>query len=193
MRPTYGWISDLEGYRLLNDIEHQFLLRLYEETNGDPAVKVSMYDIGSALGLDRDAASRVAQDLIGSELIEIRTLGGGISISAEGLAQIQSLIAGKEAADSLPATLPDDAVMNSAAAQSIEQVSNLLKAQVGQLGLDYDGLTELTADLKSMDAQLASSRPKTAVVRECLRSIRDNLQRVGENQHLSTIRRLLGE
>ena len=68
-----------------------------------------------------------------------------------------------------------------------------MKAQVGQLGLDYDGLTELTADLKSMDAQLASSRPKTAVVRECLRSIRNNLQRGGENQHLPIVRRLLGE
>ena len=177
----------------MNDIEQQFLQRLYEETGGDPAVKVSMYDIGSALGLDRDVASRVAQDLIGSELIEIRTLGGGISISEEGLAQIRDLIAEKEPADSLPASLPDDAVLNAAASRSIEEVSNLLKAQVGQLGLDYDGLTELTADLKSMDAQLASSRPKTAVVRECLRSIRDNLQRVGENQQLSIIRRLLGE
>jgi hypothetical protein len=183
----------LEGYRLLNDIEQQFLVRLYEQTHGDPAVKVSMYDIGSALGLDRDAASRVAQDLIGSELIEIRTLGGGISISTDGLAQVQNLFEGQEAADSLPASLPDDAVMNEAASRSVENISNLLKAQVGQLGLDYDGLTELTADLKSMDAQLASSRPKTAVVRECLRSIRNNLQRMGENQHLSSIRRLLGE
>ena len=57
----------------MNDIEQQFLLRLYEESHGDPAIKVSMYDIGAALGLERDAASRVAQDLIGSELIEIRT------------------------------------------------------------------------------------------------------------------------
>lgn len=157
-------------------------------------MKLHEFQIGhGSAGAEGHGDSRVAQDLIGSELIEIRTLGGGISISEEGLAQIRDLIAEKEPADSLPASLPDDAVLNAAASRSIEEVSNLLKAQVGQLGLDYDGLTELTADLKSMDAQLASSRPKTAVVRECLRSIRDNLQRVGENQQLSIIRRLLGE
>ncbi len=64
----------------------QFLIQLFEQTKGDSTVQVSMYDIGDQLGLDRDIASTVAQELIGSMLVEIRTLSGGIGISADGIA-----------------------------------------------------------------------------------------------------------
>lgn len=177
----------------MNDLEQQFLLRLYEQSHGDPTVQVSMYDIGTYLGLDRDAASKVTQGLIGSQLVEIRTLGGGIAISAEGLAEAENLAAGKQAEEELPASLPKDVVMSRHSCQMVEQAAARLKIQVGELGIDYDGLMELTADLKSIDAQLSSSRPKTAVVRECLRSIRDNLEGLGKNEHLSAVRRLLGD
>ena len=70
----------------------QFLIQLFEQTKGDSAVQVSMYDIGDQLGLDRDSASTVAQELIGSMLVEIRTLSGGIGISADGLQMAQKLI-----------------------------------------------------------------------------------------------------
>ncbi len=52
----------------------QFLIQLFEQTKGDSSVQVSMYDIGDQLGLERDDASAVAQELIGSMLVEIRTL-----------------------------------------------------------------------------------------------------------------------
>ena len=47
----------------------QFLIQLFERTKGDSAVQVSMYDIGDQLGLNRDTASTVAQELIGSMLV----------------------------------------------------------------------------------------------------------------------------
>jgi len=49
----------------------QFLIQLFEQTGGDPTIQVSMYDIGDQLGLDRKIASTVAQELIGSMLVEI--------------------------------------------------------------------------------------------------------------------------
>ena len=52
----------------------QFLIQLFKQTKGDSSVQVSMYDIGDQLGLERDDASTVAQELIGSMLVEIRTL-----------------------------------------------------------------------------------------------------------------------
>ena len=70
----------------------QFLIQLFEQTKGDSTVQVSMYDIGDQLGLDRDIASTVAQELIGSMLVEIRTLSGGIGISADGSQMAQKLI-----------------------------------------------------------------------------------------------------
>ena len=61
------------------------------------------------------------------------------------------------------------------------------------LRLDFDGLSELMADLKTIDAQLGSSQPKTAIIRECLRSIRGVLEGVGSSDGLAKIRTLLGE
>ncbi len=46
-----------------------------------------------------------------------------------------------------------------------------LKLEVGSRSWHFDALNDLMADLKTIEAQLLSSRPKTAIIRECLRSI----------------------
>ena len=170
----------------------QFLIQLFEQTKGDSSIQVSMYEIGEHLGLDRDTASRVAQDLIGEQLVEIRTLSGGIGISANGSEMIQNLI-GHHTSDNRECTkLGDDPLLNSVSKQAVEQVALDLKNQVGTFGLDFDTLTELTADLKTLDAQLDSSRPKTAIVRECLRSVLGVLTNLGNNESTGRIRTLVG-
>ena len=170
----------------------QFLIQLFEQTKGDSSVQVSMYDIGEHLGLDRDAASRVAQDLIGEQLVEIRTLSGGIGISANGSKMVKDLV-DHQASDNLECTkLGDDPVLNSPSQQVVGQIAFDLKKQVGTFGLDFDTLTELTADLKTLDAQLGSSRPKTAVVRESLRSVLGVLTNLGNSEFAGRIRTLVG-
>jgi hypothetical protein len=64
---------------------------------------------------------------------------------------------------------------------------------VGNLGLDFEGLSELMADLKTIDAQLGSSRPKSAIIRECLGSLKETLEGLAESESLVKIRGLLGE
>ena len=76
----------------LGESEKNFLLQIYDSTKGDTSVQVSMYDIGAALDLDRDAASKLAEELIGWELVEIRTLSGGIGICANAVAEIEQVI-----------------------------------------------------------------------------------------------------
>jgi hypothetical protein len=66
-----------------------FLAELYRQTQGDPSIMVSMYEIGEALGLDRKASLRTAEDLLGTGLAEIKTLNGGIGITAQGAARAQ--------------------------------------------------------------------------------------------------------
>jgi hypothetical protein len=149
----------------------QFLIQLFEKTRGDSSVQVSMYDIGDLMGLERDAASRVAERLIGSQLVEIRTLSGGIGISAAGSELVQDLIGPLVPNAGESTKLGDEPLLNSAARQAVEQVVAEIKHHVGTLGLGFDTLTELMADLKTIDAQLESSRPKTAIVRQCLVSI----------------------
>jgi len=76
----------------LDETGQQFLIHLFEQTGGDPGTQVSMYDVGEGLGLDRNTASRVAETLIGLQLVEIRTLSGGIGISADGASEVKRLM-----------------------------------------------------------------------------------------------------
>ena len=177
----------------LDETGQEFLIQLFGQTGGDPSAQVSMYDIGEGLGLDRDTSSRVAETLIGLELVEIRTLSGGIGISTEGANEVKLLTGGVPAADGSPGKLTDQPVMDPFSCRGVEQAAGELKSRAGNLGLDFDGLSELMADLKTIDAQLDSSRPKTAIIRECLRSIKELLQGAGNGDSLSTVRALLGE
>lgn len=177
----------------VDETGQQFLIQLFEQTGGDPSAQVSMYDVGEGLGLDRDASSQVAQNLIGLQLVEIRTLSGGIGISAEGANEVQVLMGSEPISGSSPDKLTDQPVMDSAGCRGVEQIAAALKSQAGNLGLDFDGLSELMADLKTVDAQLSSSRPKTAIIRECLRSLKSLLESVSEGETLVKVKGLLGE
>ena len=151
----------------LDEIGQTFLIQLFEQTSGDPSAQVSMYDVGEGLGLDRDTSSRVAETLILLQLVEIRTLAGGIGITTEGANEVKRLTGGVSAADGSPGKLSEQPIMDTYSCRGVEQTAGDLKSQAGNLGLDFDGLSELMADLKTIDAQLGSSRPKTAIIREC--------------------------
>jgi hypothetical protein len=177
----------------LDETGQQFLIQLFEQTSGDSSAQTSMYDIGEGLGLDRDASSRVAETLMGLELVEIRTLSGGIGISADGADEVRQLMGGVAPGGDSPGRLSDQPVMDPGSIQGVEQVAGELKGQAGNLGLGFDGLSELMADLKTIDAQLGSSRPKTAIIRECLHSLKETIEGVTDNESLAQIRALLGE
>ncbi|MGD2023002.1 MAG: hypothetical protein PVI18_07480 [Desulfobacterales bacterium] len=177
----------------LDESGQQYLIQLFEQTRGDPAAQVSMYDVGKGLGMDHGTSARVAEALIGLQLAEIRTLSGGIGISAEGAAEVKSLMGGGAAAGETACRISDQPIMDTQSCQAVERVADGLKSQTGNLGLDFDGLTELMADLKTIDAQLGSSRPKTAIIRECLQSIKEILGRVENSDNLVKVKALLGE
>ena len=179
-----------------NDIQEKvqrFLVELYLRTQGDPAATVSMYDIGEALGMDRQNSLRTAEYLIGSGFVEIKTLSGGIGITEQGLDRAQQL--GISVADDgiAFAALGDAPVLDEAGCQIVDQIAAELKSQLGEKGLDFDTLSELMADLKSIDAQLSSPKPKTAVIRECFQSIKGVLQKADDVKGLDPVKTLLGE
>ncbi len=177
----------------LDENGQQYLIQLFEQTNGDTAAQVSMYDVGDGLGMDHETSGRVAETLIGLQLAEIRTLSGGIGISAEGAAEVKGLMGGSLPTGDTSSKLSDQPIMDAPSCQAVEQLTDTLKSQTGNLGLDYDGLSEMMADLKTIDAQLSSSRPKTAIIRECLRSIKEALGRIGNSDILQKVNGLLGE
>jgi len=175
----------------LDDLGQQFLILLFEQTKGDVSIQVSMYDVGELLGLDRGAATSVAQELMGRQLAEIRTLSGGIGISAAGAARIQESMGPPVSGSSEAAHLGAAPVLTTGGRQTVDRVVSELKNQTGSFGLDFDALGELMADLKTMEAQLDSSRPKTAIVRECLRSILGVVEKAKDSRMAGRIRKLV--
>jgi hypothetical protein len=176
----------------LDELGQQFLIQLFEQTKGDVSIQVSMYDIGELLGMDRDTASSVAQELMGRQLAEIRSLSGGIGIRADGSARARDLLGPSASGNSAQDTnLGNEPLLNSGRQQAVSQVVSELKNQTGSFGLDFDTLSELMADLKTMEAQLDSSRPKTAIIRECLRSILGVVKNAKESRIHSRLCKLI--
>ena len=170
--------------------ESNFLIKLYELTQGNPTSQVSMYDVGETIGLERDAALKTAEVLFGFGLAEIKTLSGGIGITEDGLSEAMKSDAYREIAGAVGFRLGDATIIDDVGQESVEQVISGIKSKAGSLGLDYDTLEELLADLKTIDVQLTSSRPKTKIIRECFQSIIDVLQKIDADELVNKIKRL---
>jgi hypothetical protein len=176
----------------IKEDEQKFLAELFKQTKGDISGQVSMYTVGAALEMDKELSKRTAEELIGWNLAEIRTLSGGIGITSEGVEEAKKLGAGGFQEEGA-VRLGNAAVTDDNARQAIEKIINDLKNRTGKLGLDFNALTELMADLKTIDAQLTSSKPKTAIFRECFRSVRGVLKNTADADTVRQISGLLGE
>ena len=167
----------------IDDLGNRFLQVLFDQTGGDAAQAASMYHIGEMLDLDKTASVRTAEMLMGEALVEIRSLSGGIGLTTEGIDAVRAL-SGAARSDTGQQKLCRSVVLDTESIRWVEQALAELKANIGRLTDAYDPLTELIADLKTLDAQLMSPRPKTAVVREVLRSVREQLK--DGDPHFST-------
>jgi hypothetical protein len=177
----------------LDENGRTFLLSVYNHTKGDTAAMVSMYDVGSELGIDRTAASRLAEDLMGWMMLEIRTLSGGIGITPSAVEAIEASGFGGSKPQVQTLCLGTDPVISTDVRLAVERVTDALKQQVGSTGLPFDALAEVMADLKTIDAQFDSSHPKTAIVRACFQSLKNTLDYAGAQDCAGLVAGLLGE
>jgi len=176
----------------LDEKGQRFLIELFTQTKGNPSAKASMFDIGAKLDMDKHLSSRTAEILISWELAEVKTLSGAIGITEAGIEEVRkSGAAGSEFSGGL--RLNDTPVIDDSGCKMIEQFLIPLKNQIGSMGFNFEDMTEIVADLKSIDAQLTSSRVKTAIIRESFRSVRNNLKKVKATEIVNQINRLLGE
>jgi len=166
-----------------------FLRQLYQMSNGDISTEVSMYDIGATLGLEKPKAGAMAEDLIIDGLAELKTLTGGISITVEGLQALDvNVPASGSAGDARAAglVLGDDKIIGPELFKAVEQLVVDIKEAVGKAALSYDQMEEVVVEIKTMETQLLSSRPKTAIIREVLRSLSQLLKENDKTSRIST-------
>ncbi|PIP36095.1 MAG: hypothetical protein COS92_04960 [Desulfobacterales bacterium CG07_land_8_20_14_0_80_52_14] len=176
----------------LQESERRFLEQLIIQTNRDPAAKVSMYEVGEKVNLDRPASKHVAEMLIGLGLVEIRTLSGAIGITSDGIDIAQSLQCPGDHPVPGAFVLGDKRIPDEPILKALDILLCTLKSRIPDFGLNFEGLSELMADIKSIDAQLASPKPKTVVLRGCLESIQETLSRIGERDFMTRVKRFLG-
>lgn len=155
----------------LDPTSRQFLETLYAQTGADTAAQISMYDLGASMGLDRDQSTFTAEDLMAEGIIEIRTLAGDVGLSEDGKALFQD--ANDEDTPRTDKRLGHDSPLNERQRSLVEKLLVTLKVDVGKQSLDYEALAEMVADVRTVEAQLASPWPKTAIVRVCLEAMRD--------------------
>jgi hypothetical protein len=162
-----------------------YLAELYQRTAGDVSVQVSMYEVGAAVDMEKTAAGKLAEDLIGDGLVEVKTLSGGIGITALGIEHVQA--AGLAGGAAAPVALGDSPLLEGENKAAVVSLVRDIKSAVSQQSAPYDSLEEMVIDIKTLEVQLLSPRPKTAIVREILLSMGQALKSIGQVDLSDTI------
>lgn len=153
-----------------------FLIELYTITEGDVTQQVSMYDIGEKLGMEKSTISTMSENLIIDQLVELKTLSGGIGITAEGIAALQNdgLISVRPANDA--PRLSKGPVLDENDIKTVDQLLLNIKETVYGSEANYGQLEELIIDIKTINTQLLSPRPKLSIIKEVFRSVHHTLK-----------------
>jgi hypothetical protein len=145
-----------------------FLAELYRMGDGNPETQVSMYDVGDVLGMDRAVAGAVAEDLIVQGLAELVSLSGGISITIDGLKALSVESSADEAGQTC--VLGSGLLLTETEHRAVSGIIDELRTSCFN-HKTYDQLEDIVFDVKTVEMQLFSPKPKTAVIRELLRSL----------------------
>ena len=162
----------IEEHETLN-----FLTELYNSTDGDTSRQVSMYDIGSVLGLEKSSAGAVAEELIVDGYAELVTLSGGISITSNGLKELN--ITPVESTETSVRKLGTEKILGEDGLKAVEEMLAMIKGSVTGNDASYQNLEEIVIDIKTVELQLLSPKPKTEIIREILISLNESMSATG--------------
>jgi hypothetical protein len=157
-----------------------YLLELFNLTKGDSQSQVSMYTVGANIGLEKTEAGRLAEDLMAQGWVAVKTLSGGIGITDDGIQAAQAAGVGTTAATEM--SLGSEPILTEAGRQAIGDILGHIRKEVLQAKAPYQCLEEVVIDIKTIDVQLLSPRPKTAILREVLRSLGNCLDSAGQTE-----------
>lgn len=75
-----------------------FLLKVFESTDGNETAAISMWEIGNSIGLDRSETQKIYNYLSGEGVINARGMGGAIGITHAGIVAIEDMTVHKQIA-----------------------------------------------------------------------------------------------
>ena len=158
-----------------NPEEQAYLYELFSQTRGDTRAQVSMYEIGTPLGLEKAAAGSLAESLFIQGLAELKTLSGGIGITVQGLDALGK--APVEPSGGAAKTLGKGPVLDSADTDLVTALLAEIKTEAAAGKKSYPQLEEIVMDIKTMEIQMLSPKPKTGIVREIFKSLHQTIEK----------------
>ena len=84
-------------------------------------------------------------------------------------------------------------VLDSRGRAAVETLCDEIKKQLSSAQTPYAGLEEIVMDLKTLEIQMCSLRPKTAIAREILRSLSATLEKCGAAQTAKRLTAAIGQ
>ncbi len=158
----------------LDQLSSDFLAKMVDKSGCDPAVSVSMYEIGTELGLDKEASRQVAEDIIGRHLAEIVSLSGTVRLTENGVEAAGKL---GFSVSTPKSNAPGGIIAETVTVKGTDLELRLLSPEgvEGLRKLVADLLNsappEAQADVSGLLAHLGATAPKAGVAAELLLSI----------------------
>ncbi|MBI5563981.1 MAG: hypothetical protein HY870_03725 [Chloroflexi bacterium] len=173
----------------------QFLLKLFELSNGDELFSIDAFELGDQLGFPRDETNRIDDYLRGENLIQ-GIAGTKIAITHYGIVEIESaptrpdepttyfppvniIHVEKMVGSQIQQGTNQSTQVYSYSTTDLEAVSKFiddLKVHLNDLGIDTLDQAQVESDIETIEAQVKSPRPKSNIISECLKSLRAILE-----------------
>lgn len=188
-------------------IRYEFLNKLYEVTDGDSSSIVNMWELGNELKIERKDISNIVDYLKGEYLIEPMTLGGGISITHDGILEIEELHNSPDVStEHFPAinlihvenmnnsaiqqgntNSTQNALFEQAKSDDLQKLIEEIERIKNDLNLEKEDADELESELATIKSQSKSPKPKRIIITESLKTIRNLVEGVAGNAIAPTI------
>jgi hypothetical protein len=178
----------------------RFVRLLYEKSGGDELRSFDMWELGTELGLDKEATKRITHYLHGERLVEYRGIGGSIGLTHHGIKEMEQALSQPDRATThFPAAVNVIHIVGDVVGSQIQQGTQKsqqvqinkdtqreiaeflakLEKTLPEIKVETDTLRNLEADIQTVKAQLGAVQPKRSIVREALSSIRSVLVNAG--------------
>lgn len=151
-----------------------FIQELYNRAEGNFEIQISMYDLGTDLGLEKKETAALAQELFIEELAEMKTLSGGMGITQKGLDALGINITPKDETQSY--RIGSGPVLDDQEKKAVHELLNKIRAGLDNKAFSFDLMEEIVIDLKTIEVQMLSPNPKTLIIRETFKFINQNIK-----------------
>jgi hypothetical protein len=179
----------------------QFLHELYRITDGNENAFADMWMIGEGYRFEKDTTIKITHYLQGEGLLKFQALGGLIGITHRGVLEVEKALTNQdEPTEHFPPAKTVNIIhvnqmthsqiqqdtsdsnqmytLNDTDLQGLRDIIRGLKETCAQPSIPTPQKADLGAEIKTIEGQLSSSKPKTAIIKESLSSAMNILENV---------------